>query len=139
MFGLTPMCHYCQSFSIPATGKDIYPHRKDLASLAFFSCPTCDAYVGCHEITGKPLGRLANATLRKAKSAVHEVFDMIWKEKYKTRHESYMWLAHALAIDEDDCHIGFFDELGCQNALKHINVFWQKTLQEEMNLSDDAF
>ena len=116
MQGLTPICPYCQQFSKQVTGKEIYPHRKDLFSLVFYSCKPCDAYVGTHKGTTQPLGRLADPTLRKAKSATHRAFDPIWKNEHMKRKAAYAWLADQLSINVKDCHIGMFDIEKCKKA-----------------------
>ncbi|MBL4765072.1 MAG: hypothetical protein JKX67_07320 [Colwellia sp.] len=67
MKGITPICPYCNKFSILVTGKEVYPQCKDLSDIQIYQCKPCDAYVGCHGTSDKPLGRLANAELRKAK------------------------------------------------------------------------
>jgi len=77
-------CPYCQSAAKLVGGRAIYPHRPDLAAKRFWQCKPCDAYVGCHEAGNgqgdgtKPLGRLANAELRKAKKDAHYAFDRLW-------------------------------------------------------------
>lgn len=119
MNGLTPICPYCKEFSAKATGKDIYPHRNDLAELSFYSCKYCDAYVGCHKGTDKPLGRLANKELRKAKKAAHRAFDPLWRFGDMKRREAYKWLAETLNIDVSDCHIGMFDIEACEDVEMH--------------------
>lgn len=116
MIGLTPICPYCNQFSELVTGKTIYPHRKDLYKLKFFLCEPCDAYVGCHGTSEQPLGRLANASLRKAKSAAHRAFDPIWKQKHMSRSKAYKWLSNVLGIEAKDCHIGMFDEDQCSRV-----------------------
>ena len=101
-------------------GKEIYPHRPDLYSLNFYQCKPCGAYVGCHK-TGdgkQPLGRLANAELRAAKSAAHAAFDPMWKDGKKKRGSAYAWLADALGIDKRDCHIGMFDVETCRRVVE---------------------
>jgi len=116
MKGLTPICNYCGNFSKLTSGAEIYPHRKDLKNLRFYSCSGCDAYVGTHKGTVKPLGRLANKELRKAKSAAHRAFDPLWKLKNMTRKEAYSWLAKELGIKKEDCHIGMFDVDTCKHV-----------------------
>lgn len=130
----TVECPYCGNKSKLVGGAQIYPHRVDLYDLKFWSCKLCDAFVGCHKPTRwnnfdptVPLGRLANSQLRKAKSAAHESFDKIWKEGYKTRTEAYAWLAKALDIHPDDCHIGMFDIDMC-NKVKSVCIsYWTGT------------
>ena len=117
MEGLSPICPYCNSFSNLVSGKEIYPHRKDLFSLSFYSCSGCDAYVGTHKGTKKPLGRLANAELRKSKSEAHMAFDPLWKKGGMKRKEAYKWLAKSLGVDGKDCHIGMFDIDTCKEVV----------------------
>ena len=116
MMNLTPICPYCKQFSKAVTGKEIYPHRKDLFSLNFYSCADCDSYVGTHKGTNKPLGRLANKELRKAKSAAHWAFDPLWKFGDMKRKEAYKWLAETLNIAPSDCHIGMFNVEMCEDV-----------------------
>lgn len=114
----TVICPYCQQKARLADGAYIYPHRRDLADKPFYLCEPCDAFVGCHPGTLKPLGRLADAKLRSAKSAAHATFDPIWKTKQKTRSEAYAWLATELGISPDECHIGMFDFETCRRTVE---------------------
>ncbi len=126
-----PICAYCGVRSKLVTGKELYPHRPDLYSLNFYQCAPCDAHVGCHKGTLKPLGRLANAELRKMKSATHAVFDPIWKSRYDRKKQlnpsykkamarggRYKKLAELLGIEVKDCHIGMFDVATCQRVIR---------------------
>jgi len=117
MDGLTPICKYCGKFSVKVTGKEIYPHRPDLHGLTFYQCGPCDAYVGTHKGTDRPLGRLANKELRKAKQDAHYHFDTIWRSGEMKRKAAYKWLAGKLGIDPKDCHIGEFDEEQCYDVV----------------------
>lgn len=113
---LTPICPYCKEFSSKISGKAIYPHRPDLHSLVFYSCEPCGAYVGTHKGTDRPLGRLANAELRKAKMRAHSAFDPIWRDGEKSRKDAYKWLANQLGIEGSECHIGMFDVDMCNRV-----------------------
>lgn len=111
----------------------IYPSRVDLYPLRFWNCAECRAYVGCHKKGawfyegGKkiisdgsiPLGRLANAALRKLKQQAHAAFDPVWRNGGLTRVEAYSWLAGQLGVSAANCHIGMMDEQGCQ-AVVHV-------------------
>ncbi|WP_019583818.1 zinc-finger-containing protein [Thioalkalivibrio sp. ALE16] len=110
---LTPLCPYCGGWSERVAGRDLYPHRADLFERTFYRCDPCDAHVGCHPGTGKPLGRLANAALRRAKSQAHAAFDPIWKNGAMSRSQAYSWLARQMALPKSECHIGDFDEGQC--------------------------
>ena len=123
---MTPICNYCGNSSHKVTGADIYPHRPDLAGKVIYQCKPCDAYVGCHPGTDKPLGRLANADLRKAKSAAHAAFDPMWKakmrrdqvKKHEARGAAYAWLSREMNLHPDDTHIGMFDIDQCRRVLE---------------------
>lgn len=115
---MTPTCPYCNNPSKKVTGADIYPHRQDLWDIVIYECKPCDARVGCHKGTDKPLGRLADAELRKAKSAAHAAFDPIWKLNVRTRNGAYQWLAKKLGIRPKDCHIGMFDVETCHRVIQ---------------------
>lgn len=118
---LTPICPYCKQFSNKVTGADIHPHRPDLSALVIYHCRPCGAYVGTHKGTDKPLGRLANAELRKAKMRAHSAFDPIWREGNKSRKGAYKWLAKQLGIDGSECHIGMFDVDMCNRVVELCN------------------
>jgi hypothetical protein len=116
---LTPICPYCKNFSKKVSGKEIYPHRTDLYKLTFYQCLPCKAHVGCHGTSDKPMGRLANLELRKAKGQAHRHFDQLWKSGDMKRKEAYKWLAKTLCIDGSDCHIGMFDVKTCEFVVMH--------------------
>lgn len=120
-----PICPYCGARSILVNGTLLYAHRPDLAHKQFWTCPPCKAWVGCHPGTIQSLGRLADAELRAAKSAVHAEFDLLWKAKMNSggtsakaaRGKAYAWLASQLQIDPADCHVGHFDVSTCERAV----------------------
>lgn len=111
-------CPYCSNEAELVGGDVIYPHRQDLRHRQFYLCRSCDAYVGTHAGTTKPLGRLANAELRQAKMAAHAAFDPTWRNNGMKRKEAYGWLAKQLGIDRQDCHIGEFDVGMCQRVVE---------------------
>jgi hypothetical protein len=115
---IPPICPYCQNSSMLVTGAEVYPHRPDLVQLYFYRCQPCDAFVGCHPGSTKPLGRLANAELRRAKSAAHAAFDPLWKQGAMHRSSAYAWLAQMLGIAGSDCHIGLFDVEMCNRVVE---------------------
>jgi hypothetical protein len=111
-----PKCPYCDQPAVLVGGDHIYPRRPDLAHKRFWRCDPCDAHVGCHQTGGGtvPLGRLANAALRKAKMAAHAAFDPVWRDGRLSRREAYRRLAAALEIPVAKCHIGYFDVDRCE-------------------------
>lgn len=112
-----PVCPYCGHASRRVNGKIFYPHRPDLHDTWFYQCAPCAAYVGCHPGTERPLGRLANAELRRAKSAAHAAFDPLWQRRPTHRRDAYAGLAEQLGIAVKDCHIGEFDLELCRRVV----------------------
>lgn len=122
---IPPICPYCQRESHRITGAQLYNRKPELSDKIIYQCAPCDARVGCHPGTDVPLGRLANAELRRAKMAAHYAFDPIWRaqiaaegcSKKKARNEAYGWLAVALGIPREDCHIGMMDVETCHRVV----------------------
>lgn len=102
-------CPYCQQRARLVDGEELYPHRRDLYGNLFYRCTPCQAWVGCHPGTDKTLGRLANAELRRAKSAAHAAFDPLWKQGNLTRAQAYAWLGKQMGLTPEQTHIGMFD------------------------------
>lgn len=117
-------CQYCGSAAQLVMGDKIYPHRKDLFNLKFWYCDNEHepAYVGCHRGGKKPLGTLANAELRRWKSAAHKAFDPLWnrgrKSPKKSRASAYAWLSKVMELDAKDTHIGMFSVEQCKQVIR---------------------
>ena len=122
-------CNYCGKSAQLCSGSEVYPHRKDLWNRRFWVCKPCDARVGCHRGSITPLGRLANAELRKAKMEAHAAFDPLWRDKPRIlgdRRTAYLWLARQLRLTEHECHIGMFDVERCAEV---VRICKEKQLQ----------
>lgn len=128
----TIICQYCKAIPELVNGDVIYPHRKDLHKRKFYLCKACNAYVGTHEHTIKPLGILANAELRKAKNKAHAAFDPLWKNKEMTRREAYKWLAKQLNIEPKFCHIGMFTILTCEQVVEVVKEYKSKNIFSDL-------
>ncbi len=105
-----PDCPYCTEPSVLIDSAEVYGGRS---FGPIYLCRPCRAWVGCHPDTTTPLGRHANADLRKAKIAAHNALDPLWKRK-----AAYAWLAEQLGIDRDDCHVGMFDVAQCERVVE---------------------
>lgn len=110
------LCDYCGNPALKVTGAQVYPKLPRLANKVFWQCKPCSAYVGCHPGTDKPLGRLANRTLRIAKMDAHAAFDQLWKLYGMTRQGAYKWLQHEMGMDAESCHIGKMDVKQCRRV-----------------------
>src|SRR5206468_10729013 len=112
---LTPMSPYCHQWSELVDSKEIY-RGKSYGWV--YLCRPCNAYVGCHRGTTRPLGKLANAELRRARNEAHDAFDPIWQFGPLKRAEAYAWLAEQLGIARDATHIGEFDLEQCRRVIE---------------------
>jgi len=132
-------CPYCEITAKLVTGKSVYPHLPELYGKYFYMCESCEAWVGCHPGTKTPLGRLANAKLRRLKSAAHAAFDPLWRAKMRrdkctkayARGAGYAWLAGKLGIEAADCHIGMFNESLCRKVIIVCEPYGRRSRYDE--------
>ncbi len=83
----------------------------------FYQCQNCNARVGCHRGSKRPLGNLANEVLRLKRMETHQVYDAFWKSKGMIRTQAYKWLAERMQIPEQQAHIGSFEMDQCQRVI----------------------
>ena len=88
-------CPYCRKEAEWVENKAIYGRNYGKSYMTYF-CKTCDAYVGCHQNTRRPLGTMANKELREWRVKAHTNIDAYWKEKGMPRAEVYRLLKEKL-------------------------------------------
>lgn len=114
-------CPYCGAVAKCVPASTVYKSKHaNYDKNKVWVCsnyPKCDAYVGCHEGTEIPLGRLANSKLRNLKVEAHIQFDVLWKSKFMTRTQAYEWLSSMLNIENEECHIGKFSPETCLEVI----------------------
>jgi len=111
-----PKCPYCGKKATKAWGRHIWPSLTYLESKKIWRCIPCDARVGTHGDSWKPLGTLANKETRDARAQTHEVFDPLWRTGKMTRSEAYTLLSRLMGIDQTKCHIAMFNVQQCEAA-----------------------
>lgn len=133
-------CDYCGGTATLMLSSAKLYRGRDFGPVWFCGCEASGggAWVGTHinSPIHKPLGRLANADLRKAKQAAHAAFDPLWKarqmrdkregkkgSKNHARGDGYYWLSQQLGIRFEDCHIGMFDVAMCQRVVQVCTPF----------------
>lgn len=130
-------CTYCNNICAKVTGREIYPHRKDLYNHKFYRCLDCNAYVGTHVESGAPLGTPANKELRGLRNNAHLHFDELWqwreggRKYFQTRKHAYTWLAHHLKLPLEKTHIGMFNEDECRRVVKLCIAFAKESREVE--------
>lgn len=131
-----PRCPYCGAPAVLLeSSADLY-HGRDYGPA--WACRPCGAWVGCHPRTHTPLGRLADAELRKAKMEAHAAFDPLWKRKqviaginkHHARGSGYKWLAAQLGVNREECHIGMMDVAMCKRVVEVCAPYLRPKRQE---------
>lgn len=108
------ICPYCGGVPVLADSSEIY-NGQSFGPVRL--CRRCGAFVGCHEGTTEPKGRLADKSLREAKKRAHEAFDPLWRSGWMGRQEAYDWLSVSLGIPRERTHIGMFDLDLCKRVV----------------------
>jgi hypothetical protein len=108
------VCQYCGKPALWTENSAIYG-RNFGASYMVWLCQPCDAFVGCHQNTRKPLGTMANAVLRKLRIQAHAAIDPLWKSGQFRRREVYRMLAAEFG---GEVHIGASDAARCLQIIE---------------------
>lgn len=109
-------CPYCGNKAEYVDSAEIYGKSYGMVYL----CRPCDAYVGVHDGTDTPLGRLANRDLRRWRNRVHAAFDPLWQQgRYRRRrNDAYAWLAGKMGLTKEETHIAMFDVEQCKQVIQ---------------------
>jgi ssDNA-binding Zn-finger/Zn-ribbon topoisomerase 1 len=116
------VCPYCGKEVVLKDSSIIYGRSYGNVWICS-NWPKCDAYVGCHKNSDKPLGRLANKELRFWKKQAHDKFDKLWHSGNITRSGAYVWLSRRLSMPINQCHIGMFDIDQCKAVCEAVKGF----------------
>lgn len=111
-------CPYCSNEAEWCENSKIYGRNYGKSYMVWY-CQPCDAYVGCHNNTKKPLGTMANKELRKLRMACHSLFDKFWSNK-NSRKACYSWLQWKMKLLPQEAHIGNFNKEKCLELLEHL-------------------
>ncbi len=94
-------------------GREVYPHRRDLADLPFWRCDACSGFIGCHHKTAdrtRPLGVIPTREIKSARQHIHRILDPIWKRGKMSRGAVYAEIAKRMGWAE--CHTADIRTLG---------------------------
>lgn len=122
MVEIPTICRYCGGAVHLVPAAKVYgpaaAKRLGLEREKFYQCQNCNARVGCHKGSARPLGNLANEALRMKRMETHQVFDSFWKERGMSRTQGYKWMAKKLRLSEELAHIGGFEMDRCQKLIR---------------------
>lgn len=116
------ICRYCGGAVRLVSASKVYgpaaAARLGIERQSFYQCQNCNARVGCHPGSTRPLGNLANEALRMKRMETHHVFDSFWEERGMSRTQAYKWMAKKMRLSEELAHIGGFEIDRCQKLIK---------------------
>ena len=119
------VCPFCSSTVSLVDSAKVYRRSYGFIYLCD-RYPRCDARVGCHPGSDKPLGTLADRELRQWRSLAHRHFDPLWKSGiFTSRNAAYKWLAKAMGLPPAKTHVAMFDKRQCQKAIAIVSQFKQ--------------
>lgn len=107
------ICPYCKNEAPWVENKAIYGRNYGKSYMCYF-CKPCDAYVGCHNNSKRPLGIMANKELRQWRRKAHDHIDPVWQSGKKKRGAVYAILREKLGRE---IHVGESDIETCQKIL----------------------
>jgi len=107
------ICPYCKNEAKWCENKEKYGKNFGKSYMCYY-CKPCDAYVGCHENTTRPLGTMANKELRGWRMKAHDSVDPLWREGKMPRREVYKMLNEKLG---KSVHIGESDIEMCKQII----------------------
>jgi hypothetical protein len=109
------ICPKCNKEAPWVENKEKYGKNYGKSYMCYF-CKPCGTYVGCHNNTRKPLGKMADKPTMEARKKAHAVFDPLWKSGGMTRKQAYKHLAKLMG--EKEVHIGESEEAKCNEIIK---------------------
>ncbi|WP_454741815.1 zinc-finger-containing protein [Cupriavidus necator] len=127
-----PSCDYCGAKALLArAGDDAYPYLEDHGPV--WLCSPCEAWIGVRARSKRhvPLGRLANAALRDAKSRLHDALEPLVAAKmrrdgvnaFEARGKAMKWMIASLGLAVDTPSIHALSLEQCEQAIRYIADF----------------
>ena len=115
------ICRYCGGLIQCVPGQKVYgdtvAKRLKLWNEWVYQCQNCNARVGCHRGTTRPLGNVANEVLRLKRMETHQIFDTFWQRQRMSRTAAYKWLSKEMKLPKAKAHIGGFEMDQCQQVI----------------------
>lgn len=113
-------CPYCGASAICRPASTVYGTKTIDHKSYLYVCsrwPDCDAYVSAHKRDRKPMGTMANRSLRRKRILAHQALKRLQKERHMNKWAVYVWLQAKMGLDESQAHIGMFSEQMCEQVI----------------------
>lgn len=114
-------CPYCNEKAEWTENKAIYGKNYGKSYMVYL-CKPCDAYVGCHLNSKRPLGTMANRDLREWRKRTHAVIDPIWKNGLLPRTKVYEILDKYFGFE---VHVGESNEEMCKKIITNAKIMFE--------------
>ena len=114
---VSEICRYCGGVIRLVPAEKVYQaatERLKQQRQWIYQCQNCNARVGCHRDSKRPLGNVANEVLRLKRMETHQIFDAFWRSRGMSRTAAYRWLAQSLQVPEENAHIGTMEMDACE-------------------------
>ena len=114
-------CPYCGAPARLKPANFLFGSRPQYAGKHFYVCnnyPVCDSYVAAHQADRRPMGSLANGKLRHKRKIAHVELNKFQHASGMTKWAVYVWLAAKMGLNEEQTHIGKFNEQQCEQAIR---------------------
>ena len=99
-------------------------------------CKPCDAYVGCHNNSQRPLGTMADYKTRQFRKLAHAEFDPLWQKVFKKKSNRRLNRDHFYNLISNKfgyrVHIGESDVDQCKAIIE-----WCKKRKEKHGRTDN--
>lgn len=118
MEGLNINCPYCGRATDFVTSEEFYGRNY---GTHLYVCRPCNAYVGTHKGSNRPLGTLADWETREWRKMAHAQFDPLWKRGKRSRTGAYIWMQKVMGLTPEEAHIGNFNIQQCRQLIREIH------------------
>lgn len=116
------ICPFCGKEAVWCENKAVYGKNYGKSYMCYL-CKPCDAYVGCHNNSKKPLGQMANREMREWRKRAHAVVDPLWKSNKYKRSTVYARLSEAFGYP---VHVGESDIETCKKIIETVHLIFQR-------------
>lgn len=130
LYPIPERCDVCKSMKVE------FVHiseigKKSVSKWPFvYYCRNCEASVGCHKGTKRPLGRMADRHVRRLRKIAHKYFDKIWITRLMEREAAYYWLSVSLGISRSKCHFGIMRSKHLKQAIEMCKAYLSENTGE---------
>lgn len=113
-------CPYCGAPAVCRPASTVYGNSVRNKGSYLYLCshwPACDSYVAAHKQDKRPMGTLANASLRRKRILAHRALEEFRRNRHMEKWAVYVWLQGKLGLSPEQAHIGMFSEKQCGQVI----------------------